>query len=109
MAENEYRDLAGQDIKVGDYVIYSTSEGRAAVMKLGQVTELTRRKTPRHEWGNWNFAIFDPTVKVVSIDPWREGSTWEWSRALQNGGRPVTLGEFGRILVVTTLPALVDK
>lgn len=92
----EYKDLAGQDMAVGDYIVYSAAAGRAGVMKLGQIVELSER---RDTWTNKHAAV----VKAVTIDQWRT-----WSGGLQNKGKPVTLGMFERILVVTKIPALAE-
>lgn len=95
---SEYVDMAGQEMKAGDYIVYSAAAGRAGVMKMGRIVELAQRKD------RWRPGKTYPVVKAVSVDQWRS-----WSGGLQNGGRPVTLGLFDRILVVSAVPAVANR
>ena len=98
----KYQDVAGQDIAIGDYVVYSAAAGRSAVLKMGRVTELAVRK------GSWTEKT-TPTLRVVSVDAWKDGHGCRDFGALQNKGKPVTLGMLDRVLVVTLVPALAAK
>lgn len=100
----KYQDLAGQDISVGDYVVYSAAAGRSAALKMGRVSGLGSRKD-----GWRDDAPLIPTLKVVSIDAWKDGFGWRDFGALQNKGKPITLGMLDRVLVVTQVPALAAK
>lgn len=108
MGDLEYKDLADQPIAVGDYVVYSAAAGRSAVMKMGQVVALGKRKGHEYRQPGWERVdTVHPTLKVVSVDAWRGDSSWR--NALQNKGRPVTLGFLDRVLVVTNVPALAER
>ena len=86
----EHKDLAGNDIRVGDYVAYAALWSRSAVLKFGIVVALKER-------GNTG------TIGVITVDrSWMWGATpprriWE----LQNNGREITLGFTDRCIVVS--------
>lgn len=43
----KYTDKSGVEIKVGDYIVYSTLLGRSASLKFGKVLELRDKGTMR--------------------------------------------------------------
>ncbi len=95
----KHEDLAGNPIKVGDYVAYAALWSRSATLKYGRVLALTETKVP--SYGSEKA----PKVQVVTVD-----RSWDDSWEIQGGGwenkdpakaKLVTLGFVDRMLVVT--------
>ena len=88
----DHKDIAGRDIKVGDYIIYAALWDRSATLKYGKVTGLAERD------GAWCYNAEPrktPTVKIYSADRDFNGK-WE----LQKKGHVVTLGYLDRLSVI---------
>lgn len=95
----EYKDLAGREIKVGDYVIYAALWSRSAVLKFGKVVSLAARKH-----GEYSLKKEDtPTLRVTSVD------NFLGKYELQNHGTPITLGFLDRVLVIDSVPDNIAK
>lgn len=91
-------DLLGQELAVGDYVIYAALWDRSATLKIGRITQLkTRAESKYIEDGK-----IIPTVGVVSID-----RSWSNEWEIQNNGKELTLGFLNRLTKVdpNTIPA----
>lgn len=102
----EYKDLAGQEIKVGDFVVYTALWSRSAVMKYGKVVELGIRKDKYDE-----NKPGEPTLKIISADrgfifnPLTKDHDNAW--IIQAQGKKITLGFLDRTLVIS--PAQMPK
>lgn len=93
----EYKDLAGNDIRVGDYVVYSALWDRSAVLKFGKVERLAEREA------NWYRKKPEATIRVRTVDrhtEWRDGKPLKEYWMLQKQGQETTLGFLNRMLVI---------
>lgn len=91
----EYRDLAGQEIKEGSYIVYAALWSRSPVLKFGKVVSLSSRDPSYYQKES------TPTIKAITVDRfWGNKGKFE----LQKEGKPVTLGFLDRLLVVNDLP-----
>lgn len=88
-----HADITGRAIAVGDWVVYSASGGRSALLKFGRVSVLGTSKTS----GKWYAEDDDKYIGVVSLDYWG-GHLDRWN--VQNNGKPVRLAISERVLIV---------
>lgn len=92
----QYKDLFGREIKVGDYIAYAALDGRCAVLRAGQVIELTKGTVNGDEKKT-------PKVKVKSayfgVDCHATSMKHRWVRQ-----KNVTLGFLDRLIVVDNPP-----
>ncbi len=87
-----HKDIAGEEIKVGDFIVYTALAGRSAVMRFGRVVDLKERDAslygPKDKI---------PTLRVITAEAsWSQKGRWN----LQKKGGVVTLGFLDRLLVV---------
>lgn len=90
-----HKDIAGNEIKVGDFIFYATRAGSSVYMKFGRVQELLNVKTWRAEPV--------PKIRIMAVlVGWSEDSFVKQSK-------PSLLTEFRRALVIpeSSLPAKV--
>ena len=105
MADLEYKDLAGNSIAAGDFIVYAASLGRCPILKYGIVTRLETRKEAYvigRERDN------TPTIRVITAE-----KVWRWTGpdrtrheivwSLQKKGGEVALAFLDRMLVVSVL------
>lgn len=85
-------DITGREIKPGDWIVYSASGGRSALLKFGRVATLGTGK-PASYYAKDN----DKYIGVVSLDYW-DGHLDRWN--VQNNGKPVRLTISERVLIV---------
>ena len=102
MTKKKHEDLAGNDIKAGDYVAYAALWSRSATLKFGRVTSLVIGKMGYPE-------TTIPKIQVVSVDrtwndtwelqgvPWQEKSDGKYNF---EKSKVQTLGFLDRMLVV---------
>lgn len=87
--KNHY-DIADNEIKPGDFVIYAALWSRTAALKYGIVTRLAERE---------DGALYDRdakyTIRVLSVDRDHDDK-WE----IQKEGKEMALGFLSRLLVV---------
>lgn len=89
----EYKDMFGREIKPGDYIVYAGLADRSAVLRAGQVIELTHSKP------QWDGQEVVPKIKVKSWNNFRaQGYSDEGDRSGRQ--KDVTLEFFDRIVVV---------
>lgn len=100
---DKHVDFLGQDIKAGDFIMYTALWDRSPILKFGLVTRLETRD------GEYDYEIQErvtaATLRVISIDrsSWGHAHNqlkkyiWE----LQKNGQEVTLGFCDRVLVTT--------
>lgn len=96
-----HKDIAGADLKPGDYIIYAALWDRSATLKYGKVTRLAERD---ESWRSGQPKL--PTIRLRSVD-----RDWDGKWELQRGGKETTLGFLDRLLVVypEQLPAGVKE
>lgn len=88
----EYFDMFGKEIKVGDYIVYAGLADRSAVMRAGQVIELTQTKG--------GYSKVKPKVRVKSWNAFRADSG-SWKNEERSGRqKDVTLEFLDRLIVV---------
>jgi hypothetical protein len=97
---HEYKDLVGQEIKVGDYVAYAAAWDRSAVLHIGRVRQLTETKEKVYDYHRES-SKHHPKVRVRSAEPRRWGEE-KWRAQMKD----VSLGFFDRLIVLDprTLP-----
>jgi hypothetical protein len=97
----EWKDMAGNHIQPGDYIVYAALWDRSATLKYGRVTRLAERKSA-YTYTNQD-RVPVPTIRVISVD---RSSHWEDGKYLgvvwhvQKDGKEVALGELERMLVI---------
>lgn len=94
-----YRDLFGKDIQVGDYFVYAGLADRSAVMRVGQVLELTHQKSDK-----WSFTKEPrPKIRAKSWNAFRAEGWGFTSDTPERSGRQqdVSLEYFDRLIVVS--------
>ena len=96
----KHLDLAGHEIKPGDFIVYAALAGRSATMKYGRITKLAfREKSWKTRDGGEH-----PTVRAVTADrhqrwlPHSDTYIEEWQ--VQNKGKEITLGYLEQLLVI---------
>lgn len=93
---SQYKDLFNREIKVGDYITYAALDGRCAVLRVGQVIELTKGTVAGDEKKT-------PKVKIKSayfgVDWHATSMKHRWVRQ-----KNVTLGFLDRLIVVDNAP-----
>lgn len=94
-SRNNHFDIANNEIKPGDFVIYSALWDRSATLKYGIVTRLAKRGSSRYLLESEKY-----TVRVLSVDRNWSGKTKITTWELQKKGKEVTLGFLDRMLVV---------
>ncbi len=89
----EHLDVTKRQIKPGDFVVYTSTQGRSAVLKFGRVTQLAERdgayvgKEERTKF---------PTLRLVTVSRhWSQG--WR----LQKNGGEVTVDRLEQVMVIT--------
>ncbi len=108
----EWRDFVGQEIKVGDVVVYAANADRSAIFKLGIVMALGQTKEPQWNWKTKRRDEHLPTIKCVTVDAWydRDDDNLYWgANALQKDGKLVSLGHLDRVIVATNIPGAREK
>jgi TfoX/Sxy family transcriptional regulator of competence genes len=68
----EYRDMFGNEIKVGDYIVYGGLADRSAVLRAGRVVALKNGKVRAQSWNNyraqgWNGEVKSGKQKDVTL------------------------------------------
>lgn len=66
----EYKDLTGRDIQVGNYIAFSATSGRAAIMRIGMVIALTKNsvRQNRYNYTTKEYEKYDePKVKMLRV------------------------------------------
>lgn len=94
----EYKDLFGNDIKVGDYIVYAAVDGRSGTLRSGRVLKLTTSKPDK-----WSpNKPLEPKVMCATWSNFRAQSTWRTNAESEPSGRQknVTLGFLDRMIVV---------
>jgi len=95
MSNAERRDLAGNEIKLGNYVAYAASWSRSPILKYGIVTRLAERKH-RYWPTDSETGKSTPSIGVLTVD--RDfKKQWE----IQREGKEIVLGFLDRLLVVS--------
>lgn len=100
--KSEHTDLFGRPINVGDYIVYSASDGRLAIIRIGQVIKLT--SSPKNKWDNDS-----EKVAKVFCKSWSNFRSEGWNHGEERSGRQknVTLHFLTRVVVVD--PATVSE
>jgi len=97
----DHKDIAGQSIKPGAFVIYAALWDRCATLKYGIVTKLRIRPDitlpPKGGYPQGR-----PTIRVLSVDrsTRHHQGTWTVYWELQKEGKEMALGFLDRLLVV---------
>jgi hypothetical protein len=89
---SDHKDIAGQEIKVGDYICYAALWDRSATMKFGKVTRLADRDEA-YVYNRERKKI--PTIRLRSVD-----RDWHDKWKVQAKGKEITLGYLDRLIVV---------
>lgn len=90
----EYKDMFGNDIKVGDYIVYAGLADRSGVLRAGQVIELTCTKETRYGGEP------EPKIRCRSWNNFKAQSR-SWKAEDPSGRqKDVTLGFLDRMIVV---------
>lgn len=86
----EYRDMSGNLISEGDFIVYAAHRGRSSVLKFGIVTRLVPYEHP------YNKDKQEPTLRAITVE-----KGWSKSWNIQNHGREIKLGDLNSVLVVS--------
>lgn len=84
----EYRDMSGNLINEGDFIVYAAHRGRSSVLKFGIVTRLVTYKPSYNDKEA-------PTLRAITAE-----KGWSNSWTVQNNGREIKLGDLNSVLVV---------
>jgi len=93
-----YKDMFGNDIKEGDYIVYGAVDGRSGTLRAGQVLKLTTSKRDKY----YPDRAPEPKVMVASWSNFRAEGTWRTPDGPEPSGRQknVTLSFLDRMIVV---------
>ena len=62
-----YNDIFGQQLNIGDYIVYSTMAGQSATMRVGKIVGLSEAKDESVRYGKGAYTgIKAPKLKVKS-------------------------------------------
>lgn len=87
-----HRDIAGNQIKLDDFVLYATTQGHSSTLKFGRVSRLADR--PSAYVVNSPGKMF-PTLRLITVSRHWNG-TWH----LQKNGREVTVDRLEQVMIV---------
>lgn len=91
--KTEHTDLFSRPINVGDYIVYSATDGRSSTLRVGQVLEL---KTA----DKWSYKG-DTSVAKILVKSWSNFRSEGYSDKGGSGRQKnVTLGFLTRVVVV---------
>jgi hypothetical protein len=96
--KNQYKDLFGKEIKVGDFITYAANDGRCGVLRVGQVTKLTEAKNDYEDDIQLKIRVKSARYGYLDWDEENE-NIYGWTRQ-----KDVTLGFLDRLIVVDNLP-----
>lgn len=86
----DYKDMFGRQINVGDYIVYAGLADRSAVMRAGRVLALTQSKT--------EYSDPEPKIRVSS---WNNFRSRTYNGEEKSGRqKDVSLGFLDRLIVV---------
>jgi hypothetical protein len=91
----EHKDMFGRDIKVGDFIVYAGLADRSAVLRAGQVIELTYDKS----WKDWRGGSPEPKVRAKSWNFYKAERERD-GKVPSGRQKDVTLGFLSRLVVV---------
>ena len=95
----EYKDLFGNDIKEGDYLVYAAVDGRSGTLRAAKVLKLTMSKPDK-----WRpEKPLEPKVMCATWSNFRaERTSWSNEPDFEASGRQknVTLSFLDRMIVV---------
>jgi hypothetical protein len=84
----QHKDIFGNPINVGDYIVYSAVDNRSGVLRAAKVVQLKARTS---EWDKDKAP--EPTVLVVAAENY-------WDEGPRPLSKKITLGFMNRIVVV---------
>jgi hypothetical protein len=100
-SQHEYKDMFGNDIKVGDYIVYGGLADRSAVLRAGRVVALTQstKKVRFYDRSIGEFRNdYEPKIRCQS---WNNFLSQDWGGKEKSGKqKDVSLGFFDRLIVV---------
>lgn len=93
-----YKDMFGNDIKEGDYIVYGAVDGRSGTLRAGKVLKLTQTKPDKY----YPDREPEPKVQVASWSNFRAEGSWRTQEGIEPSGRQknVTLSFLDRMIVV---------
>jgi hypothetical protein len=89
----EYKDMFGNDIKVGDYIVYAGLADRSGVLRAGQIIELTYTKG--------GYGAVEPKVRARSWNNFRSRDGYD-GNTRSGRQKDVSLGFLDRMIIVPT-------
>ena len=100
--KSEHTDLFGNQINVGDYIVYSAADGQSSTLRVGQVLEL--KMAEQKGWDHKTMTSKKIDVAKVLCKSWSNfrSEGYSFGEPVECNGRQknVTLGFLTRVLVV---------